>query len=490
MTEFWTTALLFATFGVLLVLCAATSRTLERLGIPIVLLFLILGMLAGTEGIAGVDFENYTYAFRLGTMALILILLDGGLNTSIDNIRRFVAPAAVLATAGVVATAALIAVFARLVGLSWSQAALLGAVVSSTDAAAVFAILRGGGLRLRRRVGTTLELEAGANDPMAVILTLTATSVILGDAPSWWLVVNVPLQLLVGLAVGLLFGLGTRALLGRIRLMTGGLYPVLVLGVALLSFGMATLCRGSGFLAVYTTAVVLGNGPLPYRNGLLRIHDAIAWLAQVTMFLMLGLLVLPSQLRPVAGIGLAIALFSAFVARPLATWLCLVPFRFPLKETAYLGWMGLRGAVPIILATFPVLSGVPGAQTIFNIVFFIVVVNAVIPGMTIRWITRRLGLDDPMPPPPLAALEINSTRLLRGELMSFRISDSLTVSGASLAQIPFPPESAAILVVRGEELVAARGSTVLRPGDHVFVFCRPADKPFIELLFGRAQEDG
>lgn len=488
-TEFSLTALLLGTFGVLLLSCALLGRPVERFGVPLVFVFLVLGMLAGSQGLGGIPFEDYRFAFRVGTVALILILLDGGLNTSLRTVRQSLTPAIILATLGVAATATLVALFARFLGLTWQEAILLGAVVSSTDAAAVFAVLRGSGLRLKPRVGATIELESGINDPMAVILTFAATQYFLGQAPSpLRLALDIPLQLSIGLLIGLASGYGTRWLLGRVRLTTAGLYPVLTLGLGLLAFGAATLCGGSGFLAVFTAAVVLGNGPLPYRSGLIRIHDALGWLSQVGMFLMLGLLVFPTQLAPVAYEGVLVALFLSFLARPLSIFLCLLPFRLPFREVLYISWVGLRGAVPIILATFPVLSGVPGAMKVFNIVFFVVVMSALLPGMTIRWLTRKLGLEAPETPVPPAVLEVNSTRPLNGELLSFFIREPLAVCNVTLSEIPFPPESGAVLIIRGGELVAARGATVLRPGDHVYVYCRPVDTPFIELLFGRPQQ--
>ncbi len=485
------TSALLLIFGLLLAFSIIFGRYVERSGVPVALLFLGLGMLAGSEGIGGVAFDNYGFAFRVGTMALVLILFDGGLNTKLRAVRQAVAPATVLATIGVALTAGLVALAGRWLGLTWGEALLLGAVVSSTDAATVFAVLRGGRLRLRPRLGTTLEVESGANDPMAVILTMAIVGAIVGSEPlSWMLLVDVPVQLAIGLGIGIGMGYAARWLLAKVRLSAGGLYPVLTLSVAFSSFGLAQVLGGSGFLAVYVAALVLGNGPVPYRNGLTRIHDAIAWLSQIAMFLMLGLLVFPSQLFPVAGIGLAIALFLAFVARPLAVLLCLAPFRFPPKEIGYMGWVGLRGAVPIILATFPVLGGVPEAEKIFHIVFFVVVINALIPGATIRWVTRKLGLIVPEKPLPSAAIELHSTRMLNGELLSFYIDPSLAVAGASLAHITFPAGASIVLLIRGEELIAARGNTVLNPGDHVYVFCRGEDRPFIELLFGRPLEDG
>ncbi|MBL0921944.1 MAG: potassium/proton antiporter [Phycisphaerales bacterium] len=490
MTEFTTTALLLGAFGALLLASVLLSRGLDRAGVPVALLFLILGMLAGSEGLLRIPFDNFQFAFRVGTLALILILFDGGLNTSLGAVRKAAWPASVLATAGVALTAGLVALAARMVGLPWAPALLLGAVVSSTDAATVFAVLRGSGLRLKKRLGATLELESGVNDPMAVILTVALTESILGGGGLHWsLAYLVPLQLLIGGVVGAIIGHVAREFLIRVKLSTGGLYPVITLAVAFIAFGGATVVQGSGFLAVYAAALVIGNGAIPYRSALRRIHDAIAWLCQIGMFLMLGMLVFPSQLLPVALPGLALGLFLAFVARPAAVALCLLPFRFPPRETLYLGWVGLRGAVPIILATFPVLSQVPDAHRIFNLVFFMVVVNAVVPGSTVRWVTRQLRLDIPESPTPSAVLEVASTRLLKGELMSFYIDPSLAVCDAALSQVVFPEGAGAALVVRGDELLAARGSTVLRQGDHVYIFCRPEDRPFIELLFGRPQGD-
>jgi potassium/hydrogen antiporter len=374
---------------------------------------------------------------------------------------------------------------------------LLGAVVSSTDAAAVFAVLRGGRLQLKPRVGRTIEVESCVNDPMAVILTMTLIEVFARTsgaspgsaeaavAPSWWSVAaSVPLQLAIGAGVGVLVGFLGRSLLRHVRIQTAGLYPALTLSLAFVSFGLATIAWGSGFLAVFATGLVLGAGQIPYRNGLTRVHDALAWLCQVTMFLMLGLLVFPSQLLPVAWQGLAIALVLALVARPLAVWLCLWPFKYPAREVAYVSWVGLRGAVPIILAAFPILAQVEGAMQVFNLVFFIVVFSSLLPGATIRPATRWLGLTVPDRPAPSAVLEVNATHALNGELASFLIEPAVAACGTRLRDIDFPDGAAVVLLVRDRDLVAARGDTDLRQGDHVFVFFRPQDRGLIELLFG------
>jgi cell volume regulation protein A len=489
--EPFATALLLATIGLLLGVSVLFSRASQRTGVPIALLFLLVGMLAGSEGIGGIPFSDYRFAFRIGSAALALILFDGGLNTPLESIRSTWAPAGVLATLGVVLTGLCVALPAHAWGVPWPEALLLGAVVSSTDAAAVFAVLRGSGLQLKRRVGTTLEVESGINDPVAVILTTALTQNVVqpGGLEGWRLAGDILVQLLAGGMVGIATGVGGRALLRRLILPTGGLYPALTLGIAFLAFGTATLLRGSGFLAVYLAGLVLGAGPIPYRSGLLRVHDALAWLSQIGMFLVLGLLVFPSQLAEVAGLGLGLAVLLAFVGRPLVVALCLLPFRYPWRERIYIGWVGLRGAVPIVLATFPVLAGAPGATGIFHLVFFIVVASALVPGSTVAWVTRRLGLQSHSPPAPQAVLAIESRLPLEEELRSFYVDERVAVAGVSLEELDFPEGASVALIVRGERLIPARGGTVLQPGDHVYVIAEPEDRPLIQLMFGRPEEE-
>ncbi|HEX6630667.1 MAG TPA: potassium/proton antiporter, partial [Gemmatimonadaceae bacterium] len=399
-TEPLPTAIALAIFGFLLVVSVLFSRATERFTVPVALVFLVIGMLAGSEGLGGIPFEDYALAYRLGTVALVLILFDGGLNTPLRSVRLVAGPAAVLATAGVVGTAALLALGAHALGFDWPTAMLLGAVVSSTDAAAVFAVLRGSGIQLARRVGATLEIESGANDPMAVILTTVLTRSLLepGEGLGWSVLLTVLVQIVVGAVLGLAIGYGGRLLLARVRLAASGMYAVLLVGLACLAFAAPTLLYGSGFLSVYVAAIVLGNGQMPYKAGLMRVHDALAWLSQITMFLVMGLLVFPSRLVQVAPVGLLIAAFLTLVARPVVVWLCLLPFRYAAREVAYVCWVGLRGAVPIILGSFPVLAGAPGGERIFDIVFFVVVVSAFVPGATVPWLARRLGLRSTEPP--------------------------------------------------------------------------------------------
>lgn len=486
LTEPGATAALLAVIGILLAGCAVFTRALDRIGVPVVLIFLAMGMIGGSEGLGGIALDDYGFAFRVGTIALILILFDGGLNTSARAIRKAAAPAGLLATLGVVGTAGLLALTGRLLGLSWTEALLIGAIVSSTDAAAVFAVLRGGSLKLRERVRDTIEVESCLNDPMAVILTLGVIEAIrAGGSTSYLaLAVQVPIQLVIGAAVGWAIGHLTRLILIHGRMSNGGLFPVITIAGALFAFGAATVFWGSGFLAVFVCGAVLGNGSLPYKAGLRRIHDAAAWMSQVCMFLMLGLLVYPSQLLPVAGIGLLLGLILAIVVRPLVVILLLAPFRWGLRESGYVGWVGLRGAVPIILAIFPVIEGLPEGSRVFHIVFFIVVLSALVPGASIVPMARRLRLTRSGGPDPAAAIELNSLKQLSGDIKVYRIHPSVVACDATLAEITFPHGASAILIVRDQQLIAARGHTRLHEGDHVYVFCQPEDEPLIGLMFG------
>jgi cell volume regulation protein A len=481
------TAATLAVLGLLMALSVLVSRVAGRISVPVTLLFLAIGMVAGAEKLGGVAFADYGLAFRLGTVSLVLILFDGGLNTPLAIVKRAAAPAALLATVGVLATAGLMALAARALGLPWPAALLLGAIVSPTDAAVVFSVLRG--TALTKRVATTLELESGLNDPLAVMLTVGLTALFGGHPPTALAFAGeLVAELIVGAALGAGVGLGGRWLLHRVRPSALGLLPVLTVALAFGAFGTATLLHGSGFLATYVAAILIGNGNLPYRSGLLRVHDGVAWMGQVIVFVVIGILAVPTQLWAVAPIGLGLGMVLAFVARPLATALCLLPFRFAGREIAYMGWVGLRGAVPIILAIFPVLANVRDSGRIFDVVFFIVVVNALVPGATVRWVTRKLGMAVDAPPIPTAVLEIASTRPMQSEILSYYIDHASAVAGARLADVPFPSGAAVVLIVRGEELLPARGDSVLAPGDHVYVFCRPGDKPMVGLLFGQIEE--
>ena len=465
------TAILLTICGILLLVSVLSSRASQRIGVPIALFFLLVGMLAGSEGIGGIPFADYRLAFRIGAVSLALILFDGGLNTPLDVVRRVWAPAGVLGSVGVLLVAGLVALLARLGGLPWPAALVLGAIVSSTDAAATFAVLRASGLQLKRRVAATLEVESGANDPAAVILTTTLAANLLrpGHLGLGEMLVGITTQLVIGAVVGIGAGFAGRALMARLQLMTGGLYPALMLAFGLLSFGVATLIEGSGFLAVYATGIVLGNGPLPYRAGLLRIFDALAWLSQIGMFLLLGLLVFPSRLGEMAGLGLGIALLLAILIRPLVVALCLAPFRYSAREIGFIGWVGLRGAVPIVLATWPRTQGVEHSEEIFDIVFFVVVTSVALQGATLPYVARLLDVVQ-SDESPLAAPRV------------VRIAVGPEVDGRMLADVGLPPGALVTLLNRGDVVLVPQGTTTFATGDVAHVLT--ADVEGTERVLG------
>jgi cell volume regulation protein A len=483
------TAVFFVVVAVLLAASALLSHASQRLRLPAGLIFLALGIAAGSEGIGGIAFDDFGFAFRAGSAALALILFDGGLNTPVDTLRRSIAPAGLLATAGVMGTMCIVAFVANQLGLPWSASFLLGAIVSSTDAAAVFSVLRSSGIQLKHRVGGTLEVESGINDPVAVILTMMLTRQLLSteSVSLWYMGLDLAREIVIGAGCGVAIGRGARWLISRVRLPASGLYSVITLATALFAFSLPTLIGGSGFLGVYVAAVALGAGRVPYASALRRIHDSLAWLGQVAMFLMLGLLVYPSQLLDAAWIGTIVGLALTLVARPVMAVLCLAPLRFPRNDILYVGWVGLRGAVPIILAIFPVLAGAPGAYRIFNIVFFIVVLNAFLPGATVSWVTRWLSLESDEPPLSEAVLTVESFDELDGELLSYYVDEALPVAGMTLNDLPFPEGAAVTMIVRGRELIAPKGATRLEVGDHAYVLTKRGDVELVQLLFGRPE---
>ena len=481
-------ATLLTTFALLLAISAFFGRGFERIGVPVVLAFLAIGVLAG-YALPPPTLADHHFAFRVGVIGLALIIFDGGLNTPRSALRRTLAPALVLATLGVILTAALVAAVARAVGLPWGEALLIGAVVSSTDAAAVFSVLRSSRVQLQHRVATTLEVESGINDPVAMILTISITQQLLpGQASGLPVVVaQSVLQLAIGALVGAAIAKGGLLLLKKYRPPSGGLVAVVTVALALLAFGGTTLLQGSGFVAVFVTAILLGSAAAPMRNSVLRFHDALAWLSQITMFLFLGLLTQPERVIQNLPFAIIIALAMTFLARPVSVFLSLLPFGFSPRESLFIGWVGLRGAVPIVLAIYPVLAGVPGADRVFDVVLILVIFSALIPGSTVRMATRSLGLEEETPPLPGAVLNIEAAQPLDAELLSFYVSPSLAVAGVQLADLPFPEGAAVAMIVRGESLIPPKGSTVLQHGDHVYVITRREDLAEIQLLFGKPQ---
>ena len=471
--------------GVLLLLGIASSKFSARLGVPVLVLFMGVGMLAGSEGLGRIPFENYGLANSIGSVALALILFDGGLRTSLASVRLVWQPALALSTVGVLLTSLLTGLAAAWVlQMPLLQGLLLGSIVGSTDAAAVFSVLRTSGLKLPERLTATLEVESGSNDPMAIFLTLGLIGVITGSADSPQALL---LLFLSQFGVGSLVGIGVGRLatgaVNRINLDYPGLYPLLALAFGLLSFGLAAVLGGSGFLAVYVAGIVLGSSSIVFRRGIFSFHDATAWLGQIVLFVMLGLLSFPSRLMAVAGQGLLIALVLIVVARPIAVAVSALPFRFRRRELSFLAWVGLKGAVPITLATFPLMAGVPDSHRIFNAVFFVVLISAVTQGWSLPQVARWLRLGGPADPTPPLSVEINALRHVDGEIVDYTVPATAAIAGTLLRDLARPDGMVVTLVVRGRQVMIPRGATALEPGDHVFVALRSAVKPLIERLF-------
>ena len=399
----------FIVFSTLVILSIFTIKLSNRFGIPSLVLFLAIGMLAGSDGLGGITFDNPSLVRSLGITALVLILFSGGLDTEWAAVRPIVWQGLSLSTIGVLITALLIGVFVSWVqGFSFLEGLLLGAVVSSTDAAAVFMVLRARKTKIPRRLIQLLEFESGSNDPMAVVLTIALIQLLVEPLTSFGeLVVFFVMQMGLGAVLGIAMGEIMRRLFNALDLELEGIYPVLSVALALLTYGLTDFLHGSGFLAVYLAGLVMQRKPFTHQQSVLRFHDGLAWLMQVTMFLALGLQVFPARLVPIAGVGLMVSLFLIFVARPASVHVALAFSPMSFREQTLVAWAGLRGAVPIILATFPIVAGIQQADTIFHMVFFIALTSVVMQGTAIPWLTRALKIGVLPPSGPRSGPQLN-----------------------------------------------------------------------------------
>lgn len=465
------------TLGSLLFLVSVLSSSITpRLGIPVLLLYLFIGMLAGEDGLLGYHFDDVRTAHLIGSAALAVILFDGGLRTNRRSFRVALQPALGLATIGVVGTAALTGLAAMWVlGLGFLEAMLVGAIVGSTDAAAVFALLHGRGMELKERVGSTLEIESGANDPMAVFLTLLLVEAIASGVPPGWNMLPYFLwQMGAGAVIGIAGGRVIAYGLTRVTL-NPGLYPLLVLFGALFVFGLASMLDCSGFLAVYLAGLTAAARVSRGLYNIQRFLDGAAWLSQISMFLMLGLLVVPSELLPHAGSALLVGLALIFVARPLVVFVCLAPFRFAWREQVYIAWVGLRGAVPIILALFPWMAGLEDWQTYFNLAFFVVLVSLVLQGWTVTPMARWLNLEVPSRSGRMQRVELGMPGQEEYELVGYRLDTDSPIVDTGLPRVHWPGSARPLVVIRQDQVLQADDVDALSSGDQIYLLARPAD---------------
>lgn len=458
--------------SILLLISILAGKTSYKFGVPTLILFLLIGMLAGSEGIGNIYFNDPSAAQLVGIISLNFILFSGGLDTSWKTVRPVLWQGFSLATLGVLITAVSLGLFVWAVSdFGLIEGLLLGAVVSSTDAAAVFSILRSKNLKLKDNLRPTLELESGSNDPMAYVLTISFLGLLTNPGQSWYIVLLIFIQQMVlGGIMGFAFAKLSKHAINRLKLDFEGLYPVLVIALMFITFSLTDFLGGNGFLAVYICAVYLGNQDIIHKNTILKMFDGLAWLMQIVLFLTLGLLVFPSQIAPFMWLGTLAALFLIFVARPLAVFISLLPFKMEIKRRWYISWAGLRGAVPIVFATYPLIAGVDRANEIFNIVFFISVSSVLVQGTTLSkladWLKMSLieKKDKKL---------IEKTEEIHGialpHLEEFTIGITSRAVSKRLVDLHFPPDSQVALIKRNGLYIVPDGKTKIKEGDVLLV---------------------
>ncbi|MCC6956534.1 MAG: potassium/proton antiporter [Anaerolineales bacterium] len=468
--------------SLLLLISVLVSKISDRFGVPTLLLFLVLGMLAGSDGLGGIYFDDPALAQLIGIISLILILFSGGLDTEWREVRPVLKESLLLATLGVFITAIVVGLFVSLVlGFSTLEGLLLGSIVSSTDAAAVFSVLRAKGISLRGKLKPLLELESGSNDPMAIFLTVGLIQLITQPGSSGFSLIGMFVQqMLIGAAIGYGMGRVMLFLVNRLKLGYEGLYPVLTLSLVFLTFGLTDLIGGSGFLAVYLAGIVLRSQDFIHQKSLMRFHDGLAWIMQITVFFTLGLLVFPTRLVPIIGAGLLIAGWLMFVARPVSVFIGLLPSKLGWNEKTFISWVGLRGAAPVILATFPLIARLDQANQIFNIVFFVVLTSVLLQGTSLPRIARWLKVDAPIIPKRVYPIEYVPVGGLKGELKELPIPADSSMNGKAIFELGLPPDFLVVLIARDNDFILPSGGIVLQGKDTLLVLAD--NKSFDEVV--------
>jgi cell volume regulation protein A len=457
--------------SVLLIASIVASKTSFKLGIPTLILFLAIGMLAGSEGFGKIDFDNPHVAQLLGIVALNLILFSGGMDTRWESVRPILRQGIVLSTIGVLLTAGTIGVFVHLItDFSLLEGLLLGSIVSSTDAAAVFSILRTRSIGLKGNLRPLLELESGSNDPMAYILTISFTYLIAnGDASIGKLIFQFFQQMIIGGLLGYVLGKGMTIVINKAKLETEGLYPVLIMAMIFFTYSITDVLGGNGFLAVYLSALILGNSNFIHKKSTIKFYDGQAWLMQIVMFLTLGLLVFPSRILPIAGTGVLIALVLIFVARPIGVFISLYFFKTKLRDKLFISWVGLRGAVPIVFATYPLIAGIGKADTIFHLVFFISASSVLLQGYTLPLVAKWLKVTVPKKAKKISSLDMELYDTIQSEFVEIILPGNSEAVGKAIVKLKLPKPTLIVLLVREGKYIQPNGSTVLEEGDKLLV---------------------
>lgn len=457
--------------SILLFLSVILGKTSYKFGVPTLLLFLTLGMLAGSEGLGGICFDNYGTAQLIGIISLNFILFSGGLSTNWTSVKPVVKEGIVLSTLGVLLTAVTLGTFVWVItDFTFYESMLLGSIVSSTDAAAVFSILRSKNLALRTNLRPTLEMESGSNDPMAYVLTIVFLTLVVNQDQSFISIIPFFLQqMILGGIAGFTFGKLSKFIINKIKLDFEGLYPVLVIALMFITFSSTDFVGGNGFLSVYICAIYLGNQDLIHKKTILKMFDGLAWLVEIVLFLTLGLLVFPSQIIPYIGIGLLISLFLILIARPLSVFISLVFFKMKLRRRFYISWAGLRGAVPIVFATYPLLSGIENASTIFNVVFFISVTSIIIQGTTLTIVAKWLNVAMPVKRKPISETDKLITEIPKGALKEIIISPDCYAVNKRIVDLAFPKNAIIAMIKRNDRYITPNGFTIIEPNDILIV---------------------
>lgn len=458
--------------SVLLLISIVAGKTTSRLGVPTLIFFLIVGILAGSEGLGGIHFDNAAAAQFIGIVALNFILFSGGMDTNWQSIRPILGRGITLSTLGVILTALSLGLFVHFVfGFTIWEGLLLGSIVSATDAAAVFSILRNKGIALKGHLRPLLELESGSNDPMAYFLTITLTGIVAtgGETNVGQLIIDFFKEFLLGGVIGYAMGRASVWLINNSKLETEGLYPVLTLGLAMFTYSATHFIHGNGFLAIYICALVIGNSRMVRKRSLIKFYDGQAWLMQIVLFLTLGLLVFPSRIMPLIGMGLLISAFLIFVARPVSVFASLSFFKSHTRNKAFISWVGLRGSVPIVFATYPLIAGIEKADLIFNLVFFISVTSVLLQGTTLSYVAKLLHVTVPAKAKRRIGLDFEATDNIKGAMQKFALPENSRIIGQRIVDVHIPPTVNILAIKRGNVYIAPNGSTKLQANDLVYV---------------------
>ncbi len=464
--------------SLLLLLSVIVGKTSYKFGVPTLLLFLGVGMLAGSDGIGGIYFYDPKIAQFIGIVALNFILFSGGMDTDWKSVRPILKTGIALSTLGVLLTALILGLFVFwLTDFTIFESLLLGSIVSSTDAAAVFSILRSKSLGLKNNIRPTLELESGSNDPMAYVLTISFLTLVVNQDKSWDSIVFIFLQqMALGAALGFAFGKLSKIIINRIKLDFEGLYPVLAIALMFITFSATDFMGGNGFLAIYISAVYLGNKEIIHKKTIMKMYDGLAWLMQIVLFLTLGLLVFPSQILPYIGVGMLISVFLILIARPVAVFLSMAFFKINLRSKIYLSWAGLRGAVPIVFATYPLIAGIDKANIIFNLVFFIAVTSILIQGTTLGLFAKWLRLALPEEQKPMSALDKILEDIPMSSLQEVKVAPDDFAQGKRIVDLNFPKSAFIVMILRNGSYLRPGGSTIIERNDTLMILNENPDE--------------